>query len=154
TIQEVEKLIDATETLRDRAIIELMYATGCRIAEIVGICVEDISGRTIRVIGKGDKQRIVILGTRALTSVQAYLQGRTQGPLFVSEPRRQRGGVYRDEWGAWWGQWRELDASTGERVMRSVRLGDYELRTKKDARAALRGIVPIAPKQPPRNPLN
>jgi site-specific recombinase XerD len=148
TIEEVEKLIAATETPRDRALIEVMYATGCRISEIVGMRVEAISGSTARVIGKGDKERIVILGKRALESLQNYLKGRINGPVFVSEPIRQRGGVTRDPHGAWWGQWRERDAS-GKLVVRNVRLGDYELRTKESAREALRVILPVAPIQPP-----
>jgi site-specific recombinase XerD len=152
SIEQVEKLINGTETLRDRALIELMYASGCRVAEIVGLCVEDISGRTMRVIGKGDKERIVILGRRALESLEAYLKGRTRGPLFVSEPLRQRGCVTRDKYGVWWGQWRETGAD-GKRHLRSVRLGDYEL-TKESAREAVRAIVPIAPVQPPTRPLD
>jgi site-specific recombinase XerD len=149
TVEEVEKLIDATDTPRDRALIEVMYSTGCRIAEIIGMCVEDISGRTVRVTGKGDNERIVILGSRALESLQTYLKGRTRGPLFVAEPIRQRGGVTRDPYGVWWGQWRETDATTGKRVMRSVRLGDYELRTKQDAMEALSVHVPPAQVRPP-----
>jgi site-specific recombinase XerD len=147
SVDQVEKLIDATETLRDRVLIEVMYATGCRISEIVGIRVEDISGRTVRVLGKGDKERIVVLGSRAVDSIETYLQGRTKGPLFAEDRIPQRGGVTRDPHGAWWGQWRETDAS-GNRVMRSVRLGDYELRTKEEAREALRVFVPSASAQP------
>jgi integrase/recombinase XerC len=153
TVEEVEKLIDATETPRDRALVETMYATGCRIAEIVGMRVEDICDRVVRVIGKGDKERIVMLGGRAIESLQTYLQGRTRGPLFVAEPARQQGGVTRDQYGVWWGQWRETDA-TGKRVMRSVRLGDYELRTKQDAMEALGVHVPPAQVQPPTKPIN
>jgi site-specific recombinase XerD len=154
SVEEVEKLIDATDTPRDRALIEVMYSTGCRIAEIIGMCVEDISGSTVRVIGKGDSERLVILGSRALESLKAYLQSRTKGPLFVAEPRRQRGGVTRDQYGAWWGQWRETDAATGKRVMRSVRLGDYELRTKQDAIEALGVHVPPAQVKPPSRPMD
>jgi site-specific recombinase XerD len=154
TVEEVERLIDATETPRDRALIEVMYATGCRIAEIVGMRVEDISDRTVRVIGKGDKERIVVLGSCALQSLHAYLQGRTKGPLFVADPIRQRGGVSRDPHGVWWGFWRETDATTGKRVMRSVRLGDYELRTKESAREALHTYVPVATVQPPRQAID
>jgi site-specific recombinase XerD len=153
SVKEVERLIGAARKPRDRALLEVMYATGCRIAEIVGMRVEDINGRTVRVLGKGDKERIVVLGSRAIKSLQTYLQGRKDGPLFVAEPIRQRGGVFRDQSGAWWGQWRETDPS-GNRTMRSVRLGDYELRTKQDAMEALGVHVPPAQVQPPSKPLN
>ena len=149
SVEEVERLIEATDTPRDRALIEVMYGTGCRIAEIIGMRVEHISGCTVRVIGKGDKERIVVLGSRAIESLQAYLEGRKDGPLFVAEPVRQHGGVTRDPYGAWWGQWRETDATTGKRVMRSVRLGDYELRTKQEAMEALGVHVPPPQVRPP-----
>jgi site-specific recombinase XerD len=153
TVKEVDRLIGAAKKPRDRALIEVMYGTGCRIAEIVGMRVEDISGRTMRVLGKGDKERIVVFGSRAIKYLEAYLQGRKEGPLFVAQPIRQRGGVSRDQYGAWWGQWRETD-TTGNRIMRSVRLGDYELRTKQDAMEALGVRVPPAQVQPPSKPLN
>jgi site-specific recombinase XerD len=153
TVEEVEKLINATKTLRDRLLIEVMYATGCRISEIVGMRVEDISGHTMRVIGKGDKERLVVLGSRAINSIQAYLQGRANGPLFAEERTPQRGGVTRRADGAWWGQWRETD-DTGKRVMRSIRLGDYEIGTEEDARKALRAHVPEELAQAPVKGLN
>src|SRR5882724_1157797 len=133
SIEEVERLISATECPRDRALIETMYATGCRIAEILGMRIEDInwSSRTALVTGKGDKQRIVPFGGMAHKSLLAYLNGRASGPVFLQEEIQQNGGVSRDRYGTWRGYWRE------DGVMQSVRLGDYELRTKKQAEAAL-----------------
>lgn len=142
SVEEVEKLIAAAETVRDVALIETMYSSGCRISEIVCIRVEDMSGHTIRVKGKGDKERFVVIGDRALYAIRQYLQGRTTGPLFAAEQTEQLGGVTRDPHGAWWGQWRETDAS-GKRVMKSVRLGDYEITSKEQAQKLLRPLVPI-----------
>ena len=73
--------------------------------------------------------------------LEHYLAGRKTGPLFLTEevgkgPRKQQGGVSQDEHGVWRGYWREIGAN-GKRVMRSVRLGDYELRTRKEAQTAL-----------------
>ena len=154
SVEEVGLLIDATETPRDRALIEVMYATGCRVAEVVGMRVENLSGNTISVIGKGDKERIVILGSRAMDCLQIYLQGRTAGPLFAAEQSRQKvdgswwaggatrtGGVSRNRYGVWNGYWCETDAN-GKRVQRYVRLGDYEIRTKQQAWELLRPHLP------------
>jgi len=86
--------------------------------------------------GKGGKDRIALFGRKAAAAIEHYLAGRKAGPVFVAEPRRQRGGIFRDRTGVWFGQWRETDRK-GKRVMRTVRLGDYELPTKERARIAL-----------------
>jgi site-specific recombinase XerD len=149
SVAEVDKLIGAAQTVRDRALIEFMYSTGCRIAEAVGARAESLSDRTIRVIGKGNKERIVILGSRAVDCLQTYLQGRIVGPLFAAEQSRQRddgswwagratqnGGVSRNRWGTWGGWWHEIDAN-GKRVQRYMRLGGKEIRSKEQAQELL-----------------
>ncbi len=79
--------------LRDRAILELLYASGLRVSELTNLRVEDLSldeGR-IRLRGKGDKERIVPLGTPAIHALHQYIsQGRPQlqrrdSWLFLSE---------------------------------------------------------------------
>lgn len=69
------------EGLRDAAMLELFYATGARISELSHLDIEDIdtSTRTVRLFGKGSKERIVPVYRRALEAVQAYLSnGRPQ----------------------------------------------------------------------------
>lgn len=79
TVDEVTRLLDAAggddpEQLRDRALLEVLYASGARISEAVGLAVDDVVDRDmIRVRGKGDKQRIVPLGSYAQTALDAYL---------------------------------------------------------------------------------
>ena len=80
---------------RDRAILELLYASGLRVSELTGLNVADLSldaGR-IMVRGKGDKERIVPLGRPAIEAIEKYLaqgrpefqkKGRTAGRLFLS----------------------------------------------------------------------
>jgi len=143
SVSDLRKLIAATDNARDRALVEFMWATGCRISEVVGARVEDVhwQERTVKVLGKGDKQRLASLGRKAVESLRVYLGQRETGAIFLSEepgqgPRAQRGGISRDRYGAWRGYWRETDTS-GKRVMRSVRLGDYEIATKEQACAAL-----------------
>jgi integrase/recombinase XerD len=60
--------------LRDRAILELMYSTGARVSEVVGLDLDEINDSgLIRVRGKGSKERVVPLGGFAMRSIQAYL---------------------------------------------------------------------------------
>jgi len=87
TIKEITSLIDSTKregdpiSLRDHAIIELLYGTGARVSEIVGIDISDfaqsdIEGNpvtTLKLRGKGSKERIVPLGSFAKNALDAYL---------------------------------------------------------------------------------
>ncbi|QCX46720.1 site-specific tyrosine recombinase XerD [Arcanobacterium haemolyticum] len=87
TIPEMEQLLavvargdDAIST-RDRALLEILYGTGARISEVVGLTVDDMSceNATIRLFGKGRKERILPLGTYAIEAIRAYLNhGRTE----------------------------------------------------------------------------
>jgi integrase/recombinase XerD len=78
--EQVDRLIAAPRRSdgywrRDRALLEMLYATGCRVSEMSHLRVRDVhlADRNARCHGKGDKQRIVPLGERALAAVQQYL---------------------------------------------------------------------------------
>ena len=77
---EMELLLAAPDTettlgVRDRAILEFLYATGCRRAELVGLDLErlDLEARAARVIGKRDKERIVYFGEPCRQALETYL---------------------------------------------------------------------------------
>jgi len=85
---------------RDRALLELLYACGLRVAECCGLDLEDVDRRhgTVRVLGKGNRERMVPVGDEALAALDRYLDGRvaspgarkgSAGPLFRN-PRGQR----------------------------------------------------------------
>ena len=67
-------------TLRDRAILELFYSSGLRLAELVGLNLGDVDAadRTVRVLGKGSKMRIVPVGRQALAALNDWLAVRAQ----------------------------------------------------------------------------
>jgi integrase/recombinase XerD len=79
SVDEVERLLDATDTSatprRDRALLELLYAAGLRVSEAIGLDREDLSveGGFVRVIGKGDKERLVPIGEVAIDALEAWM---------------------------------------------------------------------------------
>lgn len=79
SIEEMERVLAATEgddirSLRDRALLELLYATGARVSEAVDLNVDDvIEGDVVRLTGKGNKQRIVPVGSFARSALESYL---------------------------------------------------------------------------------
>jgi integrase/recombinase XerD len=89
--EQVEDLLDAPQTgdpiqFRDKAMLEVLYATGLRVSELIGLRLDQISLQqgVVRVFGKGNKERLVPLGEEAIEWVSAFLkQGR--GLLLKSE---------------------------------------------------------------------
>ncbi|WP_219414789.1 site-specific tyrosine recombinase XerD [Pseudonocardia nigra] len=105
SVDQVDQLLagcigDDPGPLRDRALLELLYSTGARISEAVGIDLDDldVDGRTVLLHGKGGKQRIVPVGRPALAAVEAYgvrarpeLAGRGRGtPALLLNARGDR----------------------------------------------------------------
>ncbi|MGJ8694848.1 MAG: site-specific tyrosine recombinase/integron integrase [Verrucomicrobiaceae bacterium] len=78
---------------RDAAILELFYSTGLRLSELAALDVDDIdySSETVRVMGKGAKERLVPIGSYAMKAIQSYrsIASIHEGPLFLSKLRKR-----------------------------------------------------------------
>ena len=82
TVDEVERLLSAPESrhtpesLRDQAMLELLYATGMRVTEMVSLDIDDIDllGGAVRCLGKGGKERMIPIHPRAIEVVAAYME--------------------------------------------------------------------------------
>jgi len=92
-VDEMSKLLDTPDTTdplgrRDKAILELFYASGLRLSELVGLDLDDVnlSGRVVRVLGKGRKERIVPFNRSAADALLAWLGDRAA--IAPSELRR------------------------------------------------------------------
>jgi integrase/recombinase XerD len=79
-VDEVDRLLSAPDAttpvgLRDRAILEVLYSTGLRVSELINLRITDVDVRLgcVRCVGKGNKERLVPIGRKAITAVEQYL---------------------------------------------------------------------------------
>jgi integrase/recombinase XerD len=133
-LEEVERLLEQPDSttalgLRDRAMLEVLYSTGLRVSELIGLRVSDLDSKVgcVRCIGKGDKERIVPVGRKALLMVEKYLRdarpqllGKLRGSptLFVN-----RRGVSLSRVGVW-----KILSAYGRRAGLRVSLTPHMLR--------------------------
>lgn len=85
SVEDVSRFIGAARSPRDRALVELFYATGARRSELANLRVEDIDfvGGSARIRrGKGGNDRVVFIGDNAALALLVYLRGRRFGPVF------------------------------------------------------------------------
>ena len=82
TVEELEIVRESCETNRERALVEVMFSTGCRLSEIANMKISDIDfhERNAKVIGKGNKERTVYFSFKAMHHLNKYLNTR-KGPL-------------------------------------------------------------------------
>src|SRR3954471_21307939 len=134
---QLKELIRTAEHPRDRALVEFLYSTGCRIGEARTARVEDIDFRhaSLRVRGKR-KDCVVYFGRHAAKALRVYLRGRTHGYLFQDKIPPQRGYLtYCKK--AWIGNWWDHRAG----VKRSKWLGNPSKVSRDEARRAFQGFL-------------
>ena len=97
-LEEVEKLLEIPDQktplgLRDRAMLEVLYSTGLRVSELTSLRVTDLDTKVgcVRCIGKGDKERIVPVGRKAVGIVERYLR---EGRTTLIGPARAGAGMF------------------------------------------------------------
>ena len=133
-LEDVDRLLNQPDVstplgLRDRAMLEVLYSTGLRVSELTGLRVTDLDMKVgcLRCIGKGNKERIVPVGRKAVSIVEKYLRdarpkllgtGKTSAALFVN-----RNGASLSRVGVW-----KILSTYGKRVGLRVALAPHMLR--------------------------
>ena len=93
TAEQLEKLRDECQTYKEKALVEFMVSSGCRLSEVIGIQVDQVNWheRSVVVLGKGNKERTVYFSVRAKVMLQAYLEQRRGGEALFASSRAPYG---------------------------------------------------------------
>ena len=124
TREQIDSLVAAADNPRDRAIILTFYSTGCRLSELRHMRIENIAWSehpVIRILGKGDKERLVVLNPRTIEALKPLIGERRIGFIFdVVQRRPGSGTVFIDSSKRYWMLgWRErVDVPGGEQFVR------------------------------------
>jgi site-specific recombinase XerD len=144
TESQVKRLIAATQTERERALLEFIYSTGCRASEMTHLRVEDIDfeARSVRVHGKFNKTRIAFLTPSASAALQAYIQDRKSGYVFQEDRPRQNGAVSAVD-SYWIAHWVDYGSRfpCGGYKKRTVNLGRLDSMSYQSAREKLTALL-------------
>jgi integrase/recombinase XerD len=139
--ENARRLMAAAANDRDRALLEMYYATGCRVSELAAVRLEDVdfAKRTLWIQGKYGKSRRVFFGRTAAKYLLKYLQNRREGFLFENRNPVQKGHV---SWNGyiWVGYWRDYTNPLTPRY-KNKSLGKKPA-NKKEAWALFRKLVP------------
>ena len=104
TQSEVKRILERAESARDKAILELLYACGLRVSELIGLNIDDLSLNQsyLKCLGKGNKERVIPIGDTALLALSNYLNdpnerelaasARQSKPKKVGRPRKKKAG--------------------------------------------------------------
>jgi site-specific recombinase XerD len=161
TAEEVQRLIKAARSPRERAIIELYYATGCRISELAETRCQDVDFSdpkvgSIRVLGKGNKERIVHFGLMARVALLAHLGERRNGYLFQAKPSKQAqvslAKPDKNKPAMWWrGSWQEYPEGAGPGIQRWKWLGPEASMSRDEAQDYLLTLSLFANTRPQKD---
>jgi integrase/recombinase XerD len=135
TEDQVRRLLGAAITLRERAMIEVFYGTGCRVRELAYLKIENVDfvGRIARVKGKGPKMRAILFTEDAIKALTAYVGNRIRGYVF-QEDRTVAKGCLASIGADWVGIWRPYDRRGRAGRKRSQRIGNIDLMSYEIAR--------------------
>lgn len=88
-VNEIANIIDSSGNKQDRAILETLYGIGCRVAELVNIKISDIDfdNRSIRLFGKGNKERIVPINNASISAIKNHIDSRPYYSEYVFASR-------------------------------------------------------------------
>jgi len=108
TESQVRRVLSAARTQRERALVEFLYATGCRLGETLRLKIEelDLDNRTARIRGKLRKVRTVLLTHSAAEALRTYIAGRKRGFVFRQDLPVAKGCLTRVD-GKWTSMWSE-----------------------------------------------
>jgi integrase/recombinase XerC len=147
TEAQVQRLISVTRTLRERALIEFFYSTGCRLSEARNVKIEhlDFVARQARVRGKLGKARMVLLAVSATAALRAYIGNRESGYVFEADYKVQKGhlSAYQGKWISKWRYTRKADLKRLQKrkiLGATARMTYEEAKQKHDALLATRDL--------------
>lgn len=125
--REVQRLLKATRTRHERALLELLYGSGCRTGELRNMRVEDLDfvERRVRVHGKSG-ERVLLFTLTAAKALRRYLGGRTTGYVFVDQKPPQRIRPQRTKYGQWQCHWKLYDENGSHFLTKSGFIGTKE----------------------------
>jgi integrase/recombinase XerD len=133
--KQIERLIRGARSERDRALLELAYATGCRTGELSRIRLQDMDfrRRTIK-IEAGRNPRVVMFSASAERALRAYVKKRRSGYLFSNCGPLQKGCLGRTIYGAWLGRYMRYPCDGRKPWCTAVYLGNHISRAQAKAR--------------------
>lgn len=93
SVESLERLRNACTTAREKALVEVLYSTGCRVSELCGVLLQDVdfASRCVRVKGKGGSERLVYFSIKACLLLQEYLHQRPEGKALFCNARTPYG---------------------------------------------------------------
>ena len=124
---EVQRLLRATRTRHERALLELLYGSGCRTGELRNMRIEDLdfAERRARVHGKAG-ERVLLFTLSAAKALRQYLGNRTNGYVFVDQKPHQRIRPQRTKYGQWQCHWKIYDENGEHFLTKSGFIGARE----------------------------
>ena len=144
TETQVKRLIAAAQTKRERALLEFIYSTGCRMRETTRLKLEDVDfeSRSVRVHGKFNKTRRAFLTPSASAALRAYVRDRRRGLVFQDDRPPQSAGLSAID-GFWIANWVDYGKRfpCGTYIKKRVNLGRIDCMSPQDANEKLRALL-------------